>query len=336
MLLLGQTGPAAARILGCMTDLPTSELRVRVVDSHTCGEPTRVVVEGGPDFGTGSIAHRRAALRDRFEWFRAAVNDEPRGTDYLVGAILTPPVDPTCCSGVIFFNNAGVLNMCGHGTMGVAVTLAHLGRIGIGSHRVETPVGVVGFEYYGNGRVTIENVPSYRLARVSDLEVAGHGSIAGDVAWGGNWFFLTGDHQLELSLANLDQLNSFTWGIRRELERRGITGTNGGVIDHIELTGPARNANNHGRNFVLCPGGAYDRSPCGTGTSAKLACLFADGKLIPGEVWRQESVIGSLFEGSVRIVDGKCIPRITGSAFVTAEATLILDPADPFRTGFPK
>jgi 4-hydroxyproline epimerase len=220
--------------------------------------------------------------------------------------------------------------------MGVAVTLAHLGRVGVGSHRLETPVGIVGFEYHGNGRVTIENVPSYRQARVSDLEVAGHGTIAGDVAWGGNWFFLTGDHKLELRLTNLNRLTSCSWGIRHALESRGITGADGGLIDHIELTGPAKSANNHGRNFVLCPGGAYDRSPCGTGTSAKLACLYADGKLKPGDVWRQESVIGSLFEGSVRVVDGKCIPRITGSAFITAEATLILDPADPFRTGIPE
>ncbi len=311
-----------------------SEQRIRVIDSHTGGEPTRVVIEGGPDLGTGPLAERRAILRDQFDWFRSAVVNEPRGSDAIVGAILTPPTDPACCAGVVFFSNVSVLNMCGHGTMGVAVTLARLGRVGVGSHRLETPVGIVGFTYHGEGRVTIENVPSYRLRSVIDLDVPGIGRVSGDIAWGGNWFFLVSGHELELAVGNLDQLTKYSWHVRRELERRGITGDDGSAIDHIELVGPARDPNNHGRNFVLCPGGAYDRSPCGTGTSAKLACLYAEGKLREGEVWRQESVIGSIFEGSVRIVGGKIIPRLTGSAFITAEAMLILDPTDPFRTGF--
>lgn len=294
-----------------------------------------MVIDGGPDVGTGSLAERRAIFRDRFDWFRSAVVNEPRGSDALVGAMLTPPADRTCCSGVIFFSNVSVLNMCGHGTIGVAVTLAHLGRIGVGAHRLETPVGVVGFEYHGDGRVTIENVPSYRLSKVQNLEVPGAGAVTGDVAWGGNWFFLVDAGGLDLTLKNLERLNEFTWRIRRALVQNGITGADGAEIDHIELLGPPQDRNNHGRSFVLCPGGAYDRSPCGTGTSAKLACLVADGKLRPGDIWRQESVIGSVFEGSVRIADGRIIPRITGSAFVTAEATLILDPADPFRTGIP-
>jgi len=309
------------------------EQHIRVIDSHTAGEPTRVVVDGGPDLGEGPLAARRLRLRDEFNSFRSAVVNEPRGSDVLVGAILTPPTDPTCCAGVIFFNNVSVLNMCGHGTMGVAVTLVRLGRIGIGSHRLETPVGIVGFDYHGNGRVTIENVPSYRYKTVT-VEVPGFGHLKGDIAWGGNWFFLTSDHDLVLSTANIERLNRCTMTIRSELQRRGITGADGGEIDHIELNGPPSDSKNHGRNFVLCPGSAYDRSPCGTGTSAKLACLHADGKLREGDIWRQESVIGSVFEGSIRVADGKVIPRITGSAFVTAEATLILDDADPFRTGF--
>jgi 4-hydroxyproline epimerase len=309
--------------------------RVRVIDSHTGGEPTRVVIDGGPDLGGGSLAERRAVFRDRFDWFRSAVINEPRGSDALVGAMLTQPIDSTCCAGVIYFSNVSVLNMCGHGTIGVAVTLAHMGRIGVGAHRLETPVGIVGFEYHGGGRVTIENVPSFRLRTVHDLEVPEVGRVTGDVAWGGNWFFLVDGRGLDLTAKNIERLTDFTWRIRRALVRHGITGESGAEIDHIELIGPPRNANNHGRSFVLCPGGAYDRSPCGTGTSAKLACLVADGKLKPGDVWRQESVIDSVFEGSVRLADGKVIPRITGSAFVTAEATLILDPADPFRTGIP-
>jgi 4-hydroxyproline epimerase len=312
---------------------PDTELRVRVVDSHTGGEPTRVVVAGGPDLGGGSLADRRAILRDRFNWFRSAVINEPRGSDVLVGALLVAPTDPACCAGVIYFNNAGVLNMCGHGTIGVAVTLAHLGRIGPGTYKLETPVGVVGFEYDGGHRVTIENVPSFRLVKGAELDVPAIGCVRGDVAWGGNWFFLVGDHGQELALSNVDGLTDYTWRVRQELVRQGITGTNGAEIDHIELFGPPADIRNHARNFVLCPGKAYDRSPCGTGTSAKLACLHADGKLAPGDVWRQESILGSMFEGSVRVAGGNVIPRVTGSAYVTAEATLILDPDDPFRTG---
>ena len=315
--------------------MPQHELRIRVIDSHTGGEPTRVVIDGGPDLGAGSIAERRSTFAERFDSFRAAVTLEPRGSDVLVGALLTEPVSPNCCAGVIFFNNVGYLGMCGHGTMGVAVTLARLGRIEPGAHRLNTPVGVVGFEFDGGHRVTVENVPSYRYRKDASVAVPGFGHVTGDVAWGGNWFFLTQDHGLEITLANVERLTDFTVRVRQELERQGVTGAADSEIDHIELTGPPRDSFNHGRSFVLCPGKAYDRSPCGTGTSAKLACLFADGKLRPGDVWRQESVVGSVFEGSVVIVDGKVIPRITGSAFVTAEATLIIQPDDPFRDGLP-
>ncbi len=307
--------------------------RIQVIDSHTAGEPTRVIVAGGPDLGAGDLAARRAVFRERFDDLRSAVVNEPRGSDVLVGALLCEPVDPACVAGVIFFNNVGYLHMCGHGTIGVAVTLAHLGRIGPGRHRLETPVGVVAFEYAGGGRVTLENVPSYRLAKEVVVPVDGVGPVTGDVAWGGNWFFLAAGHGLELDLANVDRLTDFAWRLRQALPRHGITGADGGEIDHIELVGPPRDPANHARNFVLCPGKAYDRSPCGTGTSAKLACLVADGKLTEGQVWRQESIVGSVFEGTVRIAGDKIIPRVTGSAYVTAEATLLLDPADPFVTG---
>jgi 4-hydroxyproline epimerase len=307
--------------------------RLQVVDSHTGGEPTRVVIAGGPDPGRGSMAERRTRLRHEHDWLRSAAVNEPRGSDVLVGALLCEPADPSCVAGVIFFNNVGYLGMCGHGTIGVAVTLAHLGRIGPGTHRLETPVGVVAFEYGGGNTVTIENVPSYRQAAGVSVEVAGLGPIRGDVAWGGNWFFLVGEHGQELELANVERLTDFTWRIRQGLVRQGITGADGQEIDHIELFGPPRNPGAHSRNFVLCPGKAYDRSPCGTGTSAKLACLYADGKLREGQTWRQESIVGSVFEGTVSLRNGQIIPRITGSAYIQAEATLILDPGDPFRTG---
>ncbi|MCI0682888.1 MAG: proline racemase family protein [Gemmataceae bacterium] len=307
--------------------------RIQVIDSHTGGEPTRVVIAGGPELGAGTMAECRDRLRQRHDDFRAAVVNEPRGSDVLVGALLCPPSDPACVAGVVFFNNVGVLNMCGHGTIGVAVTLAHLGRIQPGRHRLETPVGVVGFQYRGGNLVTIENVPSYRHAAGVTVDVEGHGPVAGDVAWGGNWFFLVNDHGQELTLANVERLTDFTWRIRQALVRANVAGAGGQEIDHVELFGPPRDPANHSRNFVLCPGKAYDRSPCGTGTSAKLACLLADGKIREGDVWRQESIVGSVFEGSIRTVGDRLVPSITGSAYVTGETTLLFDPADPFRHG---
>jgi 4-hydroxyproline epimerase len=313
---------------------PPGDLQtVDVIDSHTAGEPTRVVVAGGPVLGSGSLAQRREVFRERHDSFRSAVVAEPRGSDVLVGALLCEPTDRRCAAGVIFFNNVGYLGMCGHGAIGVAVTLGRLGRISAGQSYLETPVGVVAIEYDGRNTVTIENVPSYRHAAAVAVEVPGHGPITGDVAWGGNWFFLTQNHNQSLALANVEALTDFAWRVRQALRARGITGAGGAEIDHIELFGPPQSPENHSRNFVLCPGKAYDRSPCGTGTSAKLACLAADGKLRPGDVWRQESIVGSVFSGSVRLDDGRIIPRITGQAFVTAEARLLLDPSDPFCTG---
>lgn len=307
--------------------------RVSVIDSHTGGEPTRVVTSGGPNLGTGTMAERLARFRREHDLFRSAVVNEPRGSDVVVGAILCEPTDPACAAGVIFFNNVGYLGMCGHGTIGVAVTLAHLGRIEPGWHKLETPVGVVAFELHDWHRVTIENVPSYRHAAGVAVPVDGVGMIVGDVAWGGNWFFLVEKHGQALDIANVEQLTNFTWRIRQALMQRRITGRDGGEIDHIELFGPPSGPHADSRSFVLCPGKAYDRSPCGTGTSAKLACLHADGKLRAGQIWRQESIIGSVFEASFRIDGERVVPRITGSAYVCAEATLLLDPADPFQMG---
>ncbi len=312
---------------------PSEAHRVRVVDSHTAGEPTRVVVEGGPDLGTGPLAERLERFRREHDGFRSAVVCEPRGSDVLVGALLCAPVDPSCAAGVLFFNNVGYLGMCGHGTIGLVATLAHLGRLGPGGHRVETPVGVVATRLHPDGRVSVRNVPSRRKAAAVPLDVPGLGRVTGDVAWGGNWFFLCSDHGLAVRFDNLERLADCAWRIRRELGRSGIAGDGGAEIDHVELFGPPQAPGADSKSFVLCPGGAYDRSPCGTGTSAKLACLHADGKLGPGQTWRQESVIGSVFEGSVEVVDGQVVPTITGTAHVTAEATLILDPRDPYNLG---
>jgi 4-hydroxyproline epimerase len=308
--------------------------RVKVIDSHTGGEPTRVVVAGGPDLGDGSLAGRREIFKTDFDLFRSGIVLEPRGSNVLVGALLVPAHEPGCIAGVIFFNNIGTIGMCGHGTMGLVVTLAHMGRIGPGSYRIDTPVGVVGVEYHGGSKVTVENVASHRLLPHVRVDVGGIGPVVGDVAWGGNWFFLTDAAGLPLNVANANRLTDYTQRVKQSLIRQRVAEADGGQIDHIELIGPPVDPRNNARNFVLCPGNAYDRSPCGTGTSAKLACLAADGKLRPREIWRQESVTGSVFEGWYEIAEeGKVRPFISGDAFLTAEAELCFDPADPLRAG---
>ena len=308
--------------------------RIHIIDSHTAGEPTRVIVAGGPDLGSGTLAERRDRFRHEFDHFRNAVVNEPRGSEVIVGALLCPPVDSTCAAGALFFNNVGYLGMCGHGLIGVVVTLGHLGRLGAGTHRLESPVGVVVAEYDGKNQVTVGNVPSYRHRKNVAVHLDGVGLITGDIAWGGNWFFLVNDHGQSLTLANVEALTAFTWRIRQALEGQGIAGADGEPIDHIELFGPPHNSAAHSRNFVLCPGKAYDRSPCGTGTSAKIACLIADGTLKPGAIWRQESIVGSTFEAwGIPADDGRVSAFVRGSAFVTAEATMLLDDADPFQWG---
>jgi 4-hydroxyproline epimerase len=307
--------------------------RVKVIDSHTGGEPTRLVVGGGPDLGSGALTERLEKFRQHHDSFRSAVVNEPRGSDVVVGALLCEPVDRTCVAGVIFFNNVGYLGMCGHGTIGLVATLAYMKRITPGEHRIETPVGAVSAELHEDGKVTVNNVASYRSAADVAVKVAGYGEVRGDVAWGGNWFFLVRKHDLNLTLKNVDELTTFTWAIRTALRDSGITGDQGKEIDHVELFAQSQIPGVDSKNFVLCPGKAYDRSPCGTGTSAKLACLYADGKIKEGQVWKQESIVGSVFEGTVRVKEGKIYPSITGSAFVNAEAELILNPQDPLCMG---
>lgn len=315
-------------------DLTRAASPIRVVDSHTAGEPTRVVIGGGPDLGSGPLAERAARFRESADAFRRTVILEPRGSDALVGALLCEPEDPASAAGVIFFNNAGTLGMCGHGTIGVAVTLAYLGRIGPGAHRLETPVGVVEVRLHDPHEVSVENVPSYRHRARVTVEVESLGPMTGDVAYGGNWFFLAESSPAAISLENVRPLTDAAERVRRALRRHGITGADGAEIDHIEFFGPPRAPDAESRNFVYCPGGAYDRSPCGTGTSAKLACLAADGKLRPGEPWVQESILGSRFTATYREgPDGRIVPTITGRAYVCAEGTLLGQPGDPFLHG---
>ena len=293
--------------------------KISIIDSHTGGEPTRVVVAGGPELGAGSLAARREKFQREFDRFRSAVVNEPRGSDVVVGALLVPPEDPACVAGVIFFNNVGYLGMCGHGTIGLMVTLAHLGKIQSGTHKFETPVGVVSAILHPSGEVSVANVPSWREQKAITVAVPGLGAVTGDVAWGGNWFFLVEHHGQDLALAKADQLTDFCWRVRQAVNAQGYP-----QVDHIELFGHSGGAEAHAKNFVQCPGKAYDRSPCGTGTSAKLACLAADGNWEEEVTWVQESILGSTFAAKYTWLDrsaGKILPVITGRAYVNAEVT---------------
>ena len=301
---------------------------IKILDTHTGGEPTRLVLEGGPDLGSGPLSERMKVFKDKHDQFRTAIVGEPRGSEAVVGALLVKPHDKGCQFGVIFFNNVGYLGMCGHGTIGLIVALAHLGRIKPGPVKLDTPVGPIAVTLLAGGEVTFENVPSFRKHQDLELYLPGVGDVMCDLAWGGNWFCLIEKHDQTLELSNIAQLTDYCARIRQAVSDSGFP-----EVDHVELFGPAKKTGANSRNFVLCPGKAYDRSPCGTGTSAKLACLAADGKLQPGAEWVQEGILGSVFRGKYRKAGDKIVPSITGTAHVTAEATLIVDPNDPFGWG---
>lgn len=307
--------------------------RVRVIDSHTEGEPTRLVLEGGPDLGRGSMADRLKVFRAEHDAFRNAVVNEPRGSEAIVGGLLEQPTDVSAAAAVIYFNNVGCLGMCGHGTIGLIASLAYLGRVAPGVHKIETPVGVVSAEAMVDGSVAIGNVWSYRHRTGVSVRIDGYGEVVGDIAYGGNWFFLVGASHVAIDSKRIGELDRYAKAIKAALKRDGVAGQDGAEIDHIELFGPPSLPGAQSKNFVLCPGGAYDRSPCGTGLSAKLACLAADGKLAEGEEWRQESIIGTFFRGSyLRSGDG-ILPTITGRAYVTADNVLLFDEHDPLVDG---
>lgn len=311
-----------------------SSRSVHVLDSHTEGEPTRVVIQGGPDLGNGPISQRLQRFSAGFDHFRSAIVCEPRGSEVVVGALLLEPVDRDSSAAVIFFNDVGYLGMCGHGTIGVMTTLAHLGRIKPGLHKIETPVGIVHATLHDDGTVTVDNVPSYRYRAGVEVSVPGYGQVTGDIAWGGNWFFLVGDAPCELTAKNRTELIAAATAIRNALHASGITGSGGAYIDHIEFFSAPGDPKNSSRNFVLCPGASFDRSPCGTGTSAKMACLYDDGKLAPGTPWRQEGILGTVFEGSIRESnDGQVNPSIRGRAWMMGESKLLFADDDPFAQG---
>ena len=306
--------------------------KIHIIDSHTGGEPTRLVLDGFPDLGSGSMAQRRDLLKQNHDHWRAATVLEPRGSEVIVGALLCSPVDPANTAGVIFFNNTGDLGMCGHGTIGLIASLAYLGRIKPGRHHIETPVGTVTATLHEDGSVSVRNVPAWRHLHQVAVNLPGHGPVYGDVAWGGNWFFLVSQHGQRVASDNISALTSYCAALRQALAAQGVTGSDGGEVDHIELFSSDPDGADS-RNFVLCPGNAYDRSPCGTGTSAKIACLAADNKLAPGAAWVQASVIGSRFETSYVLENGDIIPTVRGRAHMSSEATLLIDLEDPFAWG---
>lgn len=304
---------------------------IHVIDSHTAGEPTRVVIEGGPALGDGPLDERLKRFRSEFDTFRTAIVTEPRGSDVLVGALLCEPTDPSCLAAVIFFNNVGYLGMCGHGMIGVIETLKTCGRVTQGECRLETPVGIVTTTLHDDGSVSVNNVESYRVASEVKVDADGVGTVVGDVAWGGNWFFLAREPHQDLVLERVSALEEIAVAIRLAVNEAGYP-----EVDHVELFGEADHPDADSRNFVLCPGLQYDRSPCGTGLSAKLACLAADGKLQPGECWVQEGILGTSFFGHYQWTDDskqRINPVINGRAFVMADARLQLDVQDPFCWG---
>lgn len=312
---------------------------MRVVDSHTEGEPTRVVVEGWPALTGATMAERRDEVCRRHDHLRRGVVCEPRGHAAVVGALLTTPVTPGAAAGIIFFNNETYLGMCGHGLIGVVRTLEYLGRLHPGPATFDTPVGTVRAELGSDGAVTIHNVPARCYALDVAVDVPGIGTVKGDVSYGGNWFFIT-EHDLgPLSLGNVRELTRVTQAIQDAIDAQGIHGDRAsldGRIDHIEVSGRATRPDGDSRNFVLCSGGEYDRSPCGTGTSARMAALHARKELAFGEEWKQESITGSLFTGWLtQGPSGELLPHVRGTAFITAESTLHFDPRDPFQFGLP-
>jgi 4-hydroxyproline epimerase len=315
-------------------------VRLRVVDSHTIGEPTRVVVDDAfarsLDLGDGPVAARRDRFRERYDHVRRALVGDPRGADAMVGVITLPPAAAGCSLGAFYFNRVGYLDMCGHATIGLAVTLGHLGRIRPGRFDLETPAGVVGVTWHGGHDATFECVPPRRVQRGLAVACGDGVRVTGDVATSGLWFFLCRDHGLPVVPEAIPRLLERAWSIRRELEARGVTGDRGEAIDHIVLLGPPHDPRNHGRAFVLCPDGAFDRSPCGTATSALVGTLQEDGLLAAGELWRQESILGGVYEASYRLAGGRCQPAVRGSAWITAESKLHFDQADPYRAGLPR
>jgi len=307
---------------------------MHVIDSHTGGEPTRVILSGGPDLGGGSIEQQAQVLARDHQDFLNAVLAEPRGQPAMVAALLVPPTSPDSVTGVIYFDIAAVIGMCGHGTIGLGVTLAHMGKIQPGQHLIDTRAGQVGVELHDPHTVTVRNVESRLVTEQLTIDVPGFGAVTGDVAYGGNWFYIIDPSPMAVETHNIRALTDLAVAIREAANAQRVPGPGEELIDHVILHGHSPDPAIHSRSFVLCPDDTYDRSPCGTGCSARLATLAAKGLLLPGKVITQQSIIGSCFDISYQPgPNGGVLPTLRGQAHVMAEAHLVFDPADPFRHG---
>lgn len=326
---------------------------LQAVDSHTAGEPTRIVTGGLPPVAGATMAERRAALQRDHDELRRALVLEPRGHDAIVLALLQPPCAPGAHLGVVFANDVGYLGMCGHGAIGVATVAVATGMVPavepVTEVVLDTPAGVVPCRVAVVGgrprSVTITNVPSFLFRQRVVVPVHGFGKVAADVAWGGNWFAFVEADQLGLVVerSHVPVLLQAAVAIREALVREGVRGRHPehaaeAIIDHVKLFAPLDGAEPGARALTLCPGAAWDRSPCGTGTSAKLAVLHAKGELEPGRWFRSESVLGTAFRARIvrtATVGGlpAVVPEIEGSAWITGFPTFVLDPDDPCRFG---
>lgn len=307
---------------------------MHVIDSHTGGMPTRVILDGGPNLGTGSLKQRADSLASEHEAFYKSVLLEPRGQPGMVAALMVPPVDPDCAAGVIYFDADAVLGMCGHGTIGLAVTLAHLGRIKPGISKIETPAGVITIDLLDQNTVRVTNVESRRVHKSVTVDTAEYGQITGDVAYGGNWFFIVDPSPIPVVPGNIRTLTDRAIAIREACLDQAIGGEAGEPVDHVIFQGASDTPGVHSRNFVLCPDDNYDRSPCGTGSSARLACLAADGLLSPDTEIQQESIIGSPYTLSYQPgPKGGVVPALTGQAHIIADGQLYFAENDPFKLG---
>ena len=322
------------------------------IDGHTCGNPVRLVAGGGPRLEGATMLDKRAHFLRAFDWIRTGLMFEPRGHDMMSGAILYPPTRDDCDVAVLFIETSGCLPMCGHGLIGTITMGVENGLIAPrapGRLAIETPAGKVDVAYRQEGRfveeVRLTSVPSYLHAEGLTAEVEGLGEIVVDVAYGGNFYAIVEPQRNFRDMADHSAGALIGWSPRLRAalnakyefvhpEHPGIAG-----LSHIQWTGAPTRPGAHARNAVFYGAKAIDRSPCGTGTSARMAQLAAKGRLAPGDEFVHESIIGSLFHGRVEAattVAGRpaIIPSIAGWARMTGYNTIFIDNRDPFAHGF--
>ncbi|RWP63420.1 MAG: 4-hydroxyproline epimerase [Mesorhizobium sp.] len=322
------------------------------IDGHTCGNPVRLVAGGGPLLNGATMMERRAHFLAEYDWIRTGLMFEPRGHDVMSGSILYPPTRPDCDVAILFIETSGCLPMCGHGTIGTVTMAIEHGLVKPktpGLLRLDTPAGLVTAEYKQVGdyveEVRITNVPSFLHAEGLTVECPQLGEISVDVAYGGNFYAIVEPQKTYRDMADHSAGDLIAWSpvVRQRLNEKYafVHPENPGIdrLSHILWTGAPTDSQADARNAVFYGDKAIDRSPCGTGTSARMAQLHAKGKLGTGDEFVHESIIGSLFKGRVEkevTVAGKpaIIPSIGGWARMTGLNTIFIDDRDPFAHGF--